>query len=141
MEDSELDAATIETLRRVLAEHGVSFAVLFGSGARGSMDEDSDLDVAIEFEALRPDDEGYSEAFLRVRSALEAELPWDVDVIDVHSTSPGFARIAFDEGDVILGSESRRSELADAYAGEPPTLTDARDRVTAAVERLREGSS
>lgn len=52
MEDSELDAATIETLRRVLAEHGVSFAVLFGSGARGSMDEDTDLDVAVEFEAL-----------------------------------------------------------------------------------------
>lgn len=131
----------VADLQRVLASHAVSFAMLFGSSARRTMDEHSDLDVAFEFDTLRPDDDGYSDAYLRLVSELDAELPLSVDLVDVHSMPPSFARVAFDEGEVILGSETRRAELERAYAGEPPSLEDARDRVAAAAERLREGSS
>ncbi|MWV41021.1 nucleotidyltransferase domain-containing protein [Natrialba sp. INN-245] len=141
MDDGVPDETTIETLRSVLAENAVSFALLFGSGARGSMADRSDLDVAIEFDDRRPGDDGYSEAYLRLCATLAEEVPTSIDVVDVHAMSPRFARVAFDEGEVILGSDQRRAELADEYAGQPPSVRDACDRVAAAVERLREGSS
>ncbi len=140
MNDSGLDETTIETLRSVLADHSVSFAMLFGSGARASMSDHSDVDVAIEFDDYRPGDEGYSDAYLRVRSALETALPVSVDVVDVHSMTPRFAHVAFEDGVVLRGTEARKDELADTDAGEAPTLADARERVSTAVERLQDGS-
>ncbi|MFC3959068.1 type VII toxin-antitoxin system MntA family adenylyltransferase antitoxin [Halovivax cerinus] len=138
MHESGFDEETIETLSRVLGEHGVSFAMVFGSGARGTMDEGSDLDVAIEFETVRPTDEGYSERYLRLRGALDEALSTPVDVVDVHAMEPRFARVAFDEGCLVRGTESRKTELAERYAGEALSVTDARERVRAAVERLQD---
>ena len=141
MDGSSLDEETLETLRRELAEHGVSFALLFGSGARGSMDEHSDVDVAIEFADRRPTDAGYSDAYLRLRSALAESLPTAVDLVDVHSMGPRFASVALEEGTVILGTEARRMALRERYGGESVSLAEARERVAAAAERLREGTS
>ncbi|WP_247730628.1 type VII toxin-antitoxin system MntA family adenylyltransferase antitoxin [Halovivax limisalsi] len=140
MHGSGLDGETIEVLERVLGEHGVSFAMVFGSGARGTMDEESDLDVAIEFDTVRPTDDGYSERYLRLQTALEATLSIPVDVVDVHAMEPRFASVAFDEGRLIRGTESRKAELAECYAGEAPSVTNARERVRAAVERLQDGT-
>lgn len=53
-------------VRTVLSGHPVSFAMLFGSASTGSSGTDSDIDIAIEFEAVRPSDEGYSDVFLAV---------------------------------------------------------------------------
>lgn len=141
MDGQALDRDAIDTLRRVLSDHGVSFAVLFGSAARESMDEHSDVDVAIEFEDCRPTDDGYSDRYGRLCTDLDDELPVPVDVVDVHTMSSRFAHAALEDGTLLVGSEERRSELLDAYGGTPPTIADARERVTAAVERLRDGST
>ena len=128
------------TLRSVLEGHPVSFAMVFGSAARGAMDDRSDIDVAVEFADHRPGGDGYSDVYLRLVSDLDDALPTGVDVVDVHSMPPQFARVAFDDGDVIVGTNSRRRELEREVAGDPPSRRNARDRVAAAVERLREGS-
>lgn len=138
--DLPVEGDVIETARRVLDRHSVSFALLFGSGARPSTTEADDLDIAVEFEKIRPEDGGYSDDYLRLLSDLDDALPVDVDVVDVHTMSPEFARVAFDDGVRLVGSDDRRRELERAIAGDEPSVADARERVAAAANRLREES-
>lgn len=138
MNGSGLSDETVETLSGILDDHGVSFAMLFGSGARDTMDETSDLDLVIEFGDTRPTDEGYSDHYLELLAALDEALPVEVDVVDVHTLTPQFASVAFDEGVVLLGTETRKERLTARYGGDPPTVSDARSRVSAAVERLQD---
>jgi hypothetical protein len=99
------------------------------------------VDLAVEFEELRPDDDGYSDAYLRLLSDLEETLSVTVDIVDVHTMPPEFARVVFDQGILLRGTEQRRSELEQAIAGDELTVSEARERVAAAADRLREGSS
>jgi len=131
--------AVLDDLREVLSEAPVSFALVFGSTARGTATGESDLDIAVEFEDVRPGDDGYSDTYLRTHVAVAEAIPGDVDLVDVHSMSPVFASIAFAEGTVVVGSESRRDELEAELASEP-SLERARERVTGAARRLRDGA-
>jgi predicted nucleotidyltransferase len=140
-EDSPLSDETFEDLHRVLARHSVSLALLFGSGARTPTTEVGDLDLAIEFDEIRPDDSGYSEVYLRLLSDLEEAVSLDVDIVDIHTMPPRFGRVVFDQGILLLGSEQRRAELERDVAGDELTVSDARERVASAVDRLHEESS
>jgi predicted nucleotidyltransferase len=140
-EDSPLEDTALDDVREVLAQHSVSFALLFGSGARVSTTEMGDVDLAVEFEELRPDDDGYSDAYLRLLSDFEETLSVAVDIVDVHTMPPAFARVVFDQGILLLGTDQRRVELEQPIAGDELTVNDARKRVAAAVDRLREESS
>jgi len=135
-----LDAATLERLVDVLAANGVSFALVFGSAARDTP-LTGDIDIAVEFDELRPEDEGYASATLRLRSALDTALDENVDMVDVHSLSPRFARVVFDQGVPVLGYRERMEELAARLAGDEPTVGEARRRVSAAADRLQENAS
>ncbi|MEF8787104.1 MAG: nucleotidyltransferase domain-containing protein [Haloarculaceae archaeon] len=139
--DGPFDDATLDDVREVLARHSVSFALLFGSGARAPTAEVGDVDLAVEFEELRPDDDGYSEVYLRLLSDLEETLSFDVDVVDVHTMPPRFGHVVFDQGVLLLGDEQRRAELEQTIAGDELTVKEARERVASAVDRLREESS
>ncbi|WP_415380305.1 type VII toxin-antitoxin system MntA family adenylyltransferase antitoxin [Halosimplex sp. TS25] len=138
--NNPLDAETLACLRECLDRHPVSFAMVFGSVARDEARNGSDIDLAIEFESLRPEDDGYSDAYLRLRSDLDERLPVEIDVVDVHSLPPSFGRVVFEDGTVVLGSDERRAELEREVAGEQPSVSDARSRVAAAARRLREGA-
>lgn len=133
-----LEEAVCDDIQRVLSRYPVSLALLFGSAARGSGTGASDIDIAIEFDSLRPDDDGYSEMYLGVLSDLDDATAREVDVVDVHTLSPQFAHVVFDEGILLRGSLARRRELENEIAGDPPSVREARERVSAAVERLRE---
>lgn len=128
----------ITRLQGVLSRYSLSFAMVFGSAARSEMTDESDIDLAVAFENVRPEDDGYSDVYLALRSDLNAVLPTAVDLVDVHSMSPQFARTAFGTGIVIIGTEKRRDELKDELSGEPISVEDAHERVSAAVKRLRE---
>jgi len=138
--DLPIEDDTAVTLRSVLERHDVTFALLFGSAASPEATETGDIDVAVEFAKVRPGDDGYSNTYLRLFSALDDVLQQDVDVVDVHTMSPTFARVVFDQGVRLVGSDTRHDELADELAGETPSVHDARKRVTAAVERLHDES-
>lgn len=127
--------STIERLASVCSRHPVTFAMLFGSAARGEESERSDLDLAVEFEE-RVREDGYGEAYLRLRSDLAAELGRDVDVIRIDAMSPAFAHVAFDEGIVVVGDGKRKDELAREIAGPLPSVSKSRERIADAASRL-----
>lgn len=135
--ESALDDEVRERLRDVLSRHPITFAVVFGSTARGTATEDSDIDIAVEFEDFRPDDTGYSRIYLRLMTDLADTLAADVDIVDVHSMPPRFARAVFDSGDLLIGTEEKRRTLETELAGEPISLDEARERVSTAVDRMK----
>ncbi|MFB6179131.1 MAG: nucleotidyltransferase family protein [Halorientalis sp.] len=138
--EESLDEATLIRIREFLSRHCVSFAMVFGSVARSDATTESDLDLAVSFEDVRPEDDGYSDRYLRLRSDLDDVVPFDVDVVDVHTMSESFASVAFEHGEVVRGSEADRSRLKSELAGDELTTGEAKNRVTAATERLRETS-
>jgi predicted nucleotidyltransferase len=135
--DLALDEAELSRIRKVLSRNRVSFAMVFGSVARARTRPNSDLDLAVSFEGLDPEDEGYSDAYLHLRSAVADAVPFDVDVVDVRTMPETFAESAFEHGVTILGTEAERAEIESELAGEPLSTEGAKDRVSAAVERLR----
>ena len=78
---------------------------------------------------------------LGVRIDASESLPTAVDLVDVHSMAPRFASVTLEEGTVILGTETRRAALRERYGGESVSLAEARERVAAAAQGLREGTS
>ena len=138
--DPRLDPRYRDRGRGALSPHPVSLALVFGSAIRDP-ESANDLDVAVEFEDLHPGDPGYAEAFVRLRSDLSDALPVEVDLVDVHSMGPRFAGSVLEDAELLIGSEQRRSELEATLETDSPSLEDARERVAAAAERLREGSS
>jgi predicted nucleotidyltransferase len=138
--DLSLTDQTVETLRSVLERHDVGFALVFGSAARPGATDPADIDIAVEFDEACPGDDGYSDIYLRLCSTLDETVSREVDVVDVHTMSPTFAHVAFDQGVLLVGSDARRDELADKLAGETPSVHEARERVNAAVERLQHES-
>lgn len=134
-----LNEDVLDRLESVLSDHPISFAMIFGSAARSDFAEDSDIDIAVEFGDIRPTDDGYSEVYLRLLSDLDERMGRDIDVVDVHSLTPRFARAAFDTGVVIHGSEGTKVALENELATGTLSVDEARDRVSAAAEKLREG--
>lgn len=130
----------LQRLRDLLATHGVDLAVVFGSAARPESDP-ADVDIAVEFAEYHPTDDGYAAVYLDLYTALADELDAGVDLVDVHSTSPAFARVVFDDGVLVLGSTDRLASLERRLAGDEPSVEDARRRVAAAAGRLGEESS
>ncbi|QLH76811.1 nucleotidyltransferase domain-containing protein [Halosimplex rubrum] len=135
--DLALDEAELSRIREEFSRNRVSFAMVFGSVARGGTRPNSDLDLAVSFEDLDPEDEGYSDAYLRLRSAIADAVPFDVDIVDVRTMPETFAESAFDHGVTVLGSEAERAELESELTEGSLSTEAAKDRVTAAVERLR----
>ena len=137
--ETALDSKTLSRLRESLDRQLVSFALVFGSAARSDTGDESDLDIAVTLDDCRPGDDGYSDTYLQVRTALDDAVPYDVDLVDLYSATPSFARVVLDSGVLVVGSEEKRDELLSELAGEQPTVRDARNRVAAAAERLRRG--
>lgn len=134
--DSILDDEVREQLCKILSNHSITFAIVFGSKARGSATEHSDIDLAVEFEELRPDNAGYSQAYLQLATDLAETIGADVDLVDVHSMSPRFAQAVFASGDLLIGTDEKRQALEMELAGNPISLDEARNRVSAAVDRM-----
>jgi len=134
------DDTVLETCRRILRVHDVTFGLLFGSAGDPEREQWRDLDLLVEFETDRPGDDGYSATYLGLLTALDDALDADVDVVDVHSASPSFLGVALENGRLLVGSEERRRELRETHGDEPPTIEDARRRVADAASRLRQST-
>ena len=127
----------MDTLQRTLEEFPLSFAIVFGSQVTdGPTTSSSDIDVAVEFEAYRPGDEGYNEIYFDLLRALKEAVAVGVDLVDVWAMSPQFAHVVFDDGERLIGTDDRQDHLEAGLAGEPPTFEEACERVAAAATRL-----
>ncbi|SFL46662.1 Predicted nucleotidyltransferase [Halogranum rubrum] len=117
--DSAVDTLDIAAIRAYLAQTKISFAILFGSHARGTADESSDVDIALRFPEEIPEDERF-----RRRNRIDAELQefavGFVDVNNIESLPTHVAYAALRDGVRLVGDE----EVVDAY----------RQKVTATYE-------
>src|SRR6056297_807885 len=109
-DDSSVEAFDLEEIRDYLAQTEVIFAVLFGSHARGTADESSDVDIALRFS----DDLSEAERFHqrnRIDADLQAYAEGFVDVSDIESLPTHVAHAALHDGIRLVGDE----EAIDAY--------------------------
>jgi predicted nucleotidyltransferase len=95
----------MEALRRVLAaDPRIAYALLFGSGARGSVHPASDLDVAV---GLQP---GASFGILDIGalvSDLEQAAGRAVDLVILDEASPALAYRVFRDGIMVIERDHR----------------------------------
>ena len=134
--DASLDLETIET---VLREHPVRLTILFGSHATGTTHETSDIDLAVEFDGHRPGDTNYSSVFLGLGVDLSSTLGTDdVDVVDLHTTSPSFAKAIFENGILLVGDQEHAVELRHQLTDTDRDQQSPRERIEAALERMNE---
>ena len=83
MDRRQVALPTSEMLAAVASRFGIRFIVLFGSAARGKMDEESDVDLGILTEWFLTFDER-----LEVWSALSPLFSVDVDLAVLNHASP-----------------------------------------------------
>lgn len=140
-DDSSLEGVDLAGMRSYLSETPVEFAVLFGSYARGTAGESSDVDVALAF----PDTLDARERF-RVRNRVDAELQGYadafVDVSDVESLPTPVAYTALRDGQVIVGGEDKVESFRERVTKVYEASADERQRERREfVDRLARGET
>lgn len=103
-DDPAVETIDIEGIKEYLAQTEVIFAVLFGSHARGTAEESSDVDIALRF----PEEMSEAERFRR-RNRIDADLQsyadGFVDVSDIESLPTHVAHAALRDGVRVVGDE------------------------------------
>lgn len=129
----------LDTIRSVLQEHSVQIALLFGSYATDSTHPRSDIDIAVEFDALTPSDTGYNDALFGLSAALNETLDTDdVDLVDIHTLTPRVAESVFDHGILLVGDRSRAIELRHHLTATTSTERSPRERFDRALAKINE---
>lgn len=141
MNSGESDATTDgDGLATVIAEYPVRLAVLFGSQADGTATDESDVDVAVAFEADLSPAERLNER-IDLTTALVRVLGTDaVDVTDLDSVSPGVGADALESGQLLVGDRSTLSAYRRRFERERTTVEGTHDermrRFESILERL-----
>ena len=136
--DTDLDERLpVAHLREQFERAPVRIAICFGSQARGETHSRSDIDFAVEFDEMQPDDQEYNEVYFRllatVTTVLETE---DVDLVDIHTASDSLVRTIVDKGILLYGSSERVETLREQlYTKEQHSP---RERLDGAIERIEE---
>jgi len=127
----------LETLREVLQEHPVQLAILFGSHVSGDAHSRSDIDMAVEFDTVRPSDPVYNEVFLGLSADLSEALETDdVDLVDLQTTSPELAETIFDHGVLLIGDPEHVADVRSQLTATEKQTQSPRERFDAAVARI-----
>ena len=98
----EMSAAQLEEVKRILREHVPGCGVrAFGSRVTGRVKPWSDLDLAV----IADQPLGFRRLGMLVEAFQESTLPFRVDVLDWHETSPSFQAIIAQQYAVIQNGE------------------------------------
>lgn len=140
-EESTVEGVDVDTIGGYLARTEVVFAVLFGSHARGTADESSDVDVALRF----PDEMDTHERF-RLRNRIDASLQeyveGFVDVSDIDSLPTPVAHAALRDGIVLVGDEQIVESYRQQVKREYEATADERERERREfIDRLARGDT
>jgi predicted nucleotidyltransferase len=136
-----VEGVEVDTVGDYLAQTGVVFAVLFGSHARGTADDSSDVDVALRF----PDEMDTHERF-RLRNRIDASLQeyaeGFVDVSDIDSLPTPVAHAALRDGIVLVGDEQVVESYRQQVKREYEATADERERERREfIDRLARGDT
>lgn len=139
-EDAALEESLpLGTLREILREHPVRVAILFGSHATAETHSRSDLDIAVEFEAIRPTDPNYNEVFFGLSADLCETLGTDaVDLVDLRTVSTEVATSIFERGVLLVGDAERVDTLRNELTATESSKRSPRERFDEAVARIDE---
>lgn len=137
--DRSVEGVHLDRVRDALDRTDVVFAVLFGSYARDTAEESSDVDIAIRF----PEETSARERFRR-RNRIDAELQGHaegfVDVSDIDALPTAVAYAALREGDLLVGDESAVEAYREQVSQEYEATADERERKHRdLIERLAAG--
>lgn len=129
----------IEGMQTDLAQTDVDFALLFGSSARGTASESSDIDVALRFPESLDDHERF-----RRRNRIDAELQryadTFVDVSDIDSLPIAVASAAVRNGQLIVGTEEAVTQYREQVTQQYEATERERKREQKAfIDRLARG--
>ncbi|UPV98972.1 nucleotidyltransferase domain-containing protein [Halorussus gelatinilyticus] len=132
------DGLPVERLQRVLREHAVRLAILFGSHATETTHSTSDIDIAVEFESRQHDDPNYNTVFFELSEALSEILDTEeVDLVDIHTTSPDVASSLFEHGVLLVGEQTRVETLRRQLTTQSDHRTP-RERFDTALRKIDE---
>ena len=104
-----VEGINVEGMREYLAQTEVDFAILFGSHARGTADESSDVDIALRF----PEELDKHERFHhrnRIDAELQAYADGFVDVSDIELLPNPVAYAALRDGILLVGDKQAAAE-------------------------------
>lgn len=134
-----VEGVDIEAMETYLAETDVEFAVLFGSHARGTADESSDVDVTLRFpESLDEHDRFHRRN--RIDAGLQEYAERFVDVSDVESLPTPVAYAALRDGILLVGDEAALNTYKDRVEFEYEATADERERERQEfIDRLARG--
>lgn len=134
-----IEGVDIEGLRDYLAQADVEFAVLFGSRARGTATESSDVDIALRFpEDL--DDRGRFRRRNRIDAAVQEYAADFVDVSDLNSLPTSVAYAALRDGILLVGDQQATERYYERIKAEYEETADERDRERRSfIDRLARG--
>lgn len=96
-----LSNSDIDAIRKVLEQHPIRLAVLFGSMVTGETHAHSDIDIAVEFEDSVTSTDEILHLIADLSSALNRN---DVDLSAVHDMKPRVGVAAFNNGMLLVGS-------------------------------------
>ncbi len=137
--EPDVSKIDLDEMRAYLTSTDIEFAVLFGSQARGTADESSDVDVAIQFPE-EMDERDRFDLRNRIDATIQEYAEHFVDVSDIDSLPVSVAHAALRDGYVLCGDK----ELVDSYhkkvENEYEATTEERERDKEVfIDRLARG--
>lgn len=137
--DEQLTSIECDALQRVLSEHPVRFALVFGSQVRGDAHATSDVDLAVEFDDSISEQE-YADARLGLIADLTSALGQnEIDVADLEDMKPAVGKSAFEHGVVIVGSRDEANRYLEQFTQViPPSNRTRRERFDDLLTQIEE---
>ncbi|MUV57883.1 nucleotidyltransferase family protein [Halogeometricum sp. CBA1124] len=140
-DESNVEGVNLSEMRAYLAETPVVFAVLFGSHARETATESSDVDVALRFPEEMTDHERF-DARNRIDAGLQEYADGFVDVSDVDSLPTPVAYAALRDGIVLTGDERAVETYRERIGREYEATANERERERREfIDRLARGDT
>ncbi|MDS0296530.1 type VII toxin-antitoxin system MntA family adenylyltransferase antitoxin [Halogeometricum luteum] len=140
-DEPTVEGVNTKEMSEYLAQTEIVFALLFGSHARGTAHDSSDVDIALQF----PDNMDAHERF-RLRNRIDAHLQeyaeGFVDVSDIGSLPTPVAHAALRDGIVLVGDEQAVKSYQEQVKQEyEDTAVDREQERREFIDRLARGDT
>lgn len=97
-----------KVLKKVGSKLGIDYAIIFGSSAKGSLTEESDVDIGIKFKKLPASSKILLDRIVKIKKLLEEELKRNVDIIILNKANEGLLYEVFSTGEKIFVSSEEK---------------------------------
>jgi len=100
-EISELIKIGKEVFEKIGKEIGIEYAIIFGSAVKGTLSDESDIDIAVKFKSLPKHSWTLLKMILKIKDLLEEKMKREVDIVILNRSSLGLWYEVFSTGKPI----------------------------------------